>query len=111
KATGGTEYGFHSQRTLEDAVQKLGDLLHSEYMISYSPNNRNESGFHEIKVDIPRRSDVKRVQTRPGYWLRPKGELLLTLHLQVVGNAEGSGDTIRPDAGHVLVALIGNHSL
>jgi len=73
KATGGTEYGFHSQRTLEDAVQKLGDLLHSEYMISYSPNNRKESGFHEIKVDIPRRSDVKRVQTRPGYWLGPKG--------------------------------------
>jgi hypothetical protein len=72
KATGGTEFGFHSQRTLEDAVQKLGDLLHSEYIISYSPNNRNESGFHEIKVDVPRRSDVKHVLTRPGYWLGPK---------------------------------------
>jgi VWFA-related protein len=72
KATGGTEFGFHSQRTLEEAVQKLGELLHSEYMISYSPNNRNESGFHQIKVDVPRRSDVKRVQSRPGYWLGPK---------------------------------------
>jgi VWFA-related protein len=72
KATGGTEFGFHSQRTLEEAVQKLGDLLHSQYTISYSPNNRNESGFHEIKVDVPRRSDVKKVVTRPGYWLGPK---------------------------------------
>jgi VWFA-related protein len=72
KATGGTEFGFHSQRTLEDAMQKVGELMHSEYMISYSPNNRNESGFHHIKVDIPRRSDVKKVVTRPGYWLGPK---------------------------------------
>jgi VWFA-related protein len=72
KATGGTEFGFHSQRTLEEAVQKLGELMHSEYMISYSPNNRKESGFHEIKVDIPRRADVKKVVTRPGYWLGPK---------------------------------------
>ena len=69
KATGGMEFGFHSQRTLETAIQQLGDQLHSNYMISYSPNNRDEAGWHEIAVDIPGRSDVKRVQTRPGYWL------------------------------------------
>src|SRR5262249_43028146 len=72
KATRGTEFGFHSQKTLEEAFQKLGELLHSEYMISYSPDNRTVSGFHEIKVDVPRRSDVKKVLTRPGYWLGPK---------------------------------------
>jgi VWFA-related protein len=69
KATGGKEYGFHSQRTLEQAVQDLGEQLHSNYVISYSPNNRDEAGWHEIKVDVPGRPDVKRVQTRPGYWL------------------------------------------
>jgi len=69
KATGGMEFGFHSQRTLEDAVQSLGEQLHSNYMISYSPNNREETGWHQISVDIPTRPDVKRVQTRPGYWL------------------------------------------
>jgi VWFA-related protein len=72
KATGGSEFGFHSQRTLEDAFMRLGELLHSEYMVSYSPNNRDEFGFHEIKVDVPRRSDVRKVITRPGYWLGPK---------------------------------------
>jgi hypothetical protein len=41
-------------------------------MISYSPNNRNESGFHALKVDVPKRSDVKKVVARPGYWLGPK---------------------------------------
>ena len=60
---------FHSQRTLEQAIQDLGEQLHSNYVISYSPNNREEAGWHEIKVDVPGRPDVKRVQTRPGYWL------------------------------------------
>jgi len=69
KATGGMEFGFHSQRTLDDAIMKLGEQLHSSYMISYSPNNRDEAGWHEISVDVPGHAEVKRVQTRPGYWL------------------------------------------
>jgi hypothetical protein len=69
KATGGMEFGFHSQRTLETAIQALGEQLHSSYTISYSPNNREEAGWHEIAVDVPGRPDVRRVQTRPGYWL------------------------------------------
>ncbi len=69
KATGGKEFGFHTQRTLEVAIQELGDQLHSNYMISYSPSNRDETGWHEITVDVPGRPDIKRVQTRPGYWL------------------------------------------
>ena len=75
KGTGGSEFGFHSQRTLEEAVQHLGEELHSQYFISYSPNNRDEVGFHEIKVFVPGNAEVKRVQTRPGYWLGPKQEL------------------------------------
>src|SRR5580704_9688142 len=69
KGTGGSEFGFHSQRTLEEAMQKVGEELHSEYTISYSPNNREEAGFHHIVVDVTGHSEVKRTQTRPGYWL------------------------------------------
>jgi VWFA-related protein len=69
QATGGMEWGFNSQRSLEEAIQRLGDQLHSNYMISYSPNNRETTGWHEIRVDVPGRSEVKKVQTRPGYWL------------------------------------------
>jgi VWFA-related protein len=72
KGTGGSEFGFHSYRTLEEAVERMGEELHSGYLISYRPNNKEEGGFHEIKVDVPERRDVKRVQTRPGYWLAPK---------------------------------------
>lgn len=69
KATGGHEYGFSSQRSLEDAIQQLGELMHSDYTIAYSPNNREETGWHDIKVDVPGRPDVRRVITRPGYWI------------------------------------------
>jgi len=72
KATGGTEFGFHSGRTLEEAVERLGEKLHSEYTVSYQPNNREAFGFHKIQVDVPDRADVKRVQARPGYWIGPR---------------------------------------
>jgi VWFA-related protein len=69
KATGGHEFTFSTARSLEQAIQDLGDLMHSDYTISYSPNNREVTGWHDIKVDIPGRPDVKRVVTRPGYWI------------------------------------------
>jgi VWFA-related protein len=72
KGTGGTEFGFRSLRTLEDAIQKVGEELHSDYTVSYSPNNREEMGFHEIVVDVTGHPEVKRVRARPGYWLGPK---------------------------------------
>ena len=50
----------------------MGEQLHSEYTISYSPNNREESGFHEIAIDVVGRTEVRRVQHRPGYWLGPE---------------------------------------
>ncbi|HUJ23850.1 MAG TPA: VWA domain-containing protein [Bryobacteraceae bacterium] len=67
KGTGGTEFSFGKQRGLEDAIGKIGAEIHSQYLISYNPNNKDEGGFHEIEVDVNRR-DVK-VRTRPGYWL------------------------------------------
>lgn len=71
--TGGREYSFVSERDLERAVQNVGVDLHSQYILSYNPNNKLEGGFHEIQVQVldatgrPRR-DIKSL-TRPGYWL------------------------------------------
>ncbi|HLK70041.1 MAG TPA: VWA domain-containing protein [Bryobacteraceae bacterium] len=72
KGTGGSEFGFHSQRTLEEAMLHVSEELHSEYTISYSPNNTLEGGFHHITVDVTGHPEVKRTQTRPGYWLAAK---------------------------------------
>ena len=36
-------------------------------MISYSPNNTDDGGFHEITVEVLRTG--MKVRTRPGYWM------------------------------------------
>jgi len=71
KATGGSEFGFMRQRGLEQAINKVGVELHSQYMITYNPNNKADGGFHEIRVQVAGfRSDS--IRTRPGYWLASK---------------------------------------
>jgi VWFA-related protein len=74
KGTGGSEFGFVRQRGLEDAIRKIGDELHSQYLLTYNPNNKLEGGFHKIEVEVAGSPSVKRVQTRPGYWLAGKTE-------------------------------------
>lgn len=71
KGTGGREFGFYRQAGLEDAIQRIGEELHSQYLISYNPNNEQEGGFHRIVVQVSGRAGIERVQTRPGYWVGP----------------------------------------
>lgn len=72
KGSGGSEFTFYRRQGLEEAVQHIGEELHSQYLISYNPNNKEEGGFHSIVVQVAGRGDVARVQTRPGYWLAAK---------------------------------------
>ena len=69
KGTGGSEFSFFRQRGLEEAIQKIGEELHSQYLISYSPSNKLEGGFHQITVEVLGHPEIKKIQTRPGYWL------------------------------------------
>ena len=70
--TGGKEYSFVSQRDLEKVTTALGAELHSQYLLSYTPNNIDEGGFHEIRVVVNRPS--LEVRTRPGYWIAARPE-------------------------------------
>ena len=65
--TGGEQYTFYRERGLQDVIQRISEEIHSQYMISYSPNNKNEGGFHEIEVRLDR--PEYRARTRPGYFL------------------------------------------
>jgi VWFA-related protein len=67
KYTGGKEYSFLTQRDLERAIADIGDELHSQYLLSYNPNNKMEGGYHTIRVEV-NRPNLK-VTTRPGYWM------------------------------------------
>lgn len=65
--TGGREYSFMTQKDLENAIAQIGGEIRSQYILSYSPNNKIEGGFHKIKVTVNRPG--LRVRTRPGYWM------------------------------------------
>ena len=67
KGTGGTEVAFLRQRGLEDAIQRISTEIRSQYLISYSPSNKDEPGFHDISVVVERSSYI--TKTRPGYWI------------------------------------------
>jgi hypothetical protein len=67
KYSGGREYSFMSQRGLDQAISDIGEELHSQYLLTYNPNDQGEAGFHEITVQVAL-YDLK-VRTRNGYWL------------------------------------------
>jgi VWFA-related protein len=64
--TGGQTYTFATERGLERAISDIGKDLNSQYLLSYSPTNKDEPGFHNIKVSVNRPGLTVRV--RPGYW-------------------------------------------
>jgi VWFA-related protein len=70
--TGGKEYAFVSERSLERAIQGISQEIHSQYLLSYTPNNQAEGGFHEIRVVVNRPN--LEVRTRPGYWVAGRPE-------------------------------------
>ena len=74
KYTGGKEYSFVNLKGLEEAVQRLGEELHSQYLLSYSPqtDTRQEGGWHKLQVTV-KRPRVE-VRTRAGYWSAAKFE-------------------------------------
>ncbi len=68
KYTGGREYTFGTQRGLERVISDIGEELHSQYLLSYTPTNVDEAGFHVINVTVKGRPGLK-IRTRPGYYV------------------------------------------
>jgi VWFA-related protein len=67
KLTGGREYSFITQSDLENAIGDIGREIRSQYILSYSPNNKLEGGYHRIRVDVAH--EGYKIRTRPGYWM------------------------------------------
>jgi VWFA-related protein len=68
-ATGGAHVSTYKDRSIEKVIDEIGGELHSQYTISYAPENSDALGYHEIKVDVDRKN--LKVRTRPGYYLAP----------------------------------------
>ncbi|MBI4874787.1 MAG: VWA domain-containing protein [Acidobacteria bacterium] len=67
KYTGGKEQNFVGLKGLEEAISAVGSELHAQYLVTYTPSNRLEGGYHEITVTVNRPGLT--VRTRPGYWM------------------------------------------
>jgi VWFA-related protein len=64
-ATGGTILPFTTLKGLEQAIEKLGAELHSQYLLSFTPDDRT-AGYHHLEVRVL--GGDYRVRARPGYW-------------------------------------------
>ena len=70
KYTGGREYSYMTQKGLQKAIADIGDEIHSQYLLTYLPNNPDEAGYHEIVVKVLKPG--LKLTTRPGYWTAAK---------------------------------------
>lgn len=70
KYTGGREYSYMTQRGLQKAIADIGEEIHSQYLLTYLPNNSADAGYHEIEVRVLKPG--LKVTTRPGYWSAAK---------------------------------------
>jgi VWFA-related protein len=64
--SGGREIPFRKLRDLEKGIAAIGEELHTEYVLSYTPD-RYDPGYHRIRVQVARPDAV--VRSRPGYYV------------------------------------------
>jgi len=63
--TGGAAFPFAKLKGLEEALEKLGQDLHTQYQLSFIPDDPS-AGYHTLEVRV--RASELHVRARPGYW-------------------------------------------
>src|SRR5437763_11418923 len=66
RTTGGVVAGFLTVKSLERVIANLGEELHSQYLLSFTPAVDVSHGLHRIQVKVRNRDDLL-VRARPGY--------------------------------------------
>jgi|SRR5579862_796196 len=70
KFSGGKQFSYKTLKGLEEAISSIGEELHTQYLLTYLPNNKQEGGYHELEVHVLKQGlDVR---TRGGYWAAAK---------------------------------------
>ncbi|HEY1756057.1 MAG TPA: VWA domain-containing protein [Bryobacteraceae bacterium] len=67
KWTGGRHLSFTRLEGLQDAVQRLSAEVHSQYLLSFAPEETGNKGLHRLIVQV-RGHKGAQVRARPGYW-------------------------------------------
>ena len=67
KLTGGDTWDFVRRKGVAESVQRIGDDLHRQYVLTFPMARTAPGTYHTIRVTLPGRSDVA-VRTRSGYY-------------------------------------------
>lgn len=70
KYTGGRKVSFLKQKGLEQVIESLGEEIHNQYLVSFTPPPADALEFHQIRVTVRNRPELV-VRTRAGYWPAP----------------------------------------
>jgi len=68
RATGGEHLSFATVRGLEHVIAGIGEDLHSQYLLSFSPQAATGEEYRDLAVRIRDHPEFK-VRARPGYWV------------------------------------------
>jgi VWFA-related protein len=66
--SGGSRTPFRRLRELESGISSIATELHTEYLLTYSPDMA-EAGYHHIRIETSRPNVA--VRWRPGYYVAP----------------------------------------
>jgi len=66
--TGGVLNSFTRKRGLEDAIARVSEDLHLQYLLSFEAVNAPVGIFQPLGVRLPKRPELT-VRHRPGYWI------------------------------------------
>jgi VWFA-related protein len=67
RSTGGRHLSFARLQGLEEAIARLGEELHSQYLLSFSPAESKNKNYHTILVGVKGHPNAV-IRARPGYW-------------------------------------------
>jgi VWFA-related protein len=66
--TGGVFYAQWSAHALQDHLSRIAADVHSQYLLTYVPNDLSETGFHRLDVKVNRKDMKLKIRTRRGYF-------------------------------------------
>lgn len=67
RTTGGRSVNFLKKRGIEEAIQLIGEEVHRQYILSFTPSGGPPGAFHTLRVEAKDRPEL-RAKTRDGYW-------------------------------------------
>jgi hypothetical protein len=67
QTTGGRSLNFLKKHALEQAIQRVSEEVHRQYIVSFEPKGGAPGTFHAIRIVVKNRPELE-VRVRAGYW-------------------------------------------